>query len=69
LHELRRAQTEDDGAAALVFGYGKPDVDSFAEELTLSIGAPGELRYGFAWGHPGDAFSPRSSADLFLVPQ
>jgi hypothetical protein len=66
VHELRRAHTED-GAGMLVFGYGQPDVDSFAEELTLSIGAPGELGYAFAWGHPGDAFGPRSSAKLLKL--
>jgi hypothetical protein len=67
LHPLRRSGSAEDRRTTLVFGYGNPDGDGFAEELSLHIHPDGTLGYAFAWGRPGDAFGPRSEATLSLL--
>ena len=70
LHPLRRSESAPDGGVTLVFGYGDPEGDRFAEEISLHIHPDGRLGYAFAWGRPGDPFGERSAATLsFLTNQ
>lgn len=61
LHETQAA----DGALKAVFASGPRDAaETFREEITLELHPDGTIVYAHAWGLPGEAFAPRSSARL-----
>ena len=50
---------------AFVFSSGdRDDQTAFREEITIAFGPDRTLTYAHAWGLPGEAFGPRSSACL-----
>lgn len=54
-----------DGGLRAVFASGPQDaLDRFREEITIELHADGSLVYAHAWGLPGEAFGPRSSARM-----
>lgn len=64
-HRAVSSTSHADGSLELVFASGpRDDAQQFREEITLVRHADGALGYAHAWGLPGEAFAPRSSARL-----
>jgi hypothetical protein len=56
------------GTDQFTFASGlRGDLSCFREEITIALGADRSLTYSHAWGMPGDAFAPRSSARMLPV--
>lgn len=63
-HAFHRLE-EREGARAVVFRFGDPDVrESFREEITFSFHTDGSLSHHYAWGMPGGDFAPRSGSRM-----
>ncbi len=64
-HRAVAGAPRGDGVTAFVFASGpRDDAQQFREEITIEHHPDASLVYAHAWGMPGEAFAPRSSARL-----
>lgn len=64
-HPQTSQTRHDDGTLVVVFSSGPRDaVDVFREDITIEVGANGQIRYAHSWGMPRGAFAERSSCNM-----